>query len=110
MQLQTQFGEGILDAFDQFIGSLRLDQCGHILDADRVNAHINQLAGFFLQVFGGVQRADGIADATLGMFAGFLDTFYGMFDVAQVVERVEDAEHVNTVFGGLVAELSTTSS
>jgi hypothetical protein len=49
-----------------------------------------------------VQRAHGVADRALGVFAVAPHRLDRALDVAQVVERVEDAEHVHAVFGGLV--------
>ncbi len=47
---------GLLDALDEIVSGLRLQESGHVLDADRVAAHVAQPAGQFDEAFDGVQR------------------------------------------------------
>ena len=62
----------LLDGFYQIVSGLRLQQAGHILDANRVAPHIPQLSGHRGKRFHGVQRADGVRDCALCMLAGLL--------------------------------------
>ncbi len=95
---------GVLDRLDQIVGLLGLDQRGHVLDADGVGAHVLQLLGQFGVLFVGVQRADGVADAALGVLAGLFHGVHGPLQVAGVVQRIEHAEHVHAVLGSFVDE------
>ena len=47
-------------------------------------------------------RADGVTDGALRVFAGGAHGFERRAQIADVVERVEDAEHVHAVLGGLI--------
>ena len=47
-----------------------------------------------------VDRTDGIADGGFDMFAAGFHFSHGPFDVADIVQRVEDAEDVDAVGGG----------
>ena len=48
--------------------------------------------------------ADGVADRALSVLAGFFDGTYRGLYISQVIEGVENAEDVHTVFCRLVAE------
>ena len=52
----------------------------------------------------GVQRADGVADGALRVFARALHRRHRAPDVADVVQRIEDAEHVHPVRRRLLDE------
>ena len=95
---------GLLDAADDVVGGLGLQQCSHVLQRDGVGAHIEQATGELHVALGGVERGDGVADGALGMLAGLLDRLHGPRHVAGIVEGVEDAEHVHAVLGRLLDE------
>jgi hypothetical protein len=95
---------GFLDALHDVVGRLGLEQRRHVLDAQRVAAHVDQPAGHVDEALHGVQRAHGVADGALGVLAVAPHRLHRMADVAQVVEGVEDAEDVHPVLGGLVDE------
>jgi hypothetical protein len=96
---------GLLDAADDVVGGLGLQQCSHVLQRDGVGAHVEQAAGELDVALGGVERGDGVADGALGVLAGLLDRGHRAGHVAGVVEGVEDAEDVHAVLGGLLDEL-----
>ena len=60
---------GFLDALHDVVGRLRLQQRRHVLDADRIAAHIQQLLRHLDEGGDGVQRADGVADRSLRVLA-----------------------------------------
>ncbi len=88
---------GGLERGDQFAGGEGGQQAGHVLDGQRINAHGFQGLGLLDEQLHGVYRAGGVADGALGMLAGRLDRRDGGAQVAYVVHRVEDAEHVDAV-------------
>ncbi len=98
------FAAVLLDAAHDVIGRLRLEQRGHVLQADRVAAHLHQALRHVDEALHGVQRADGVADRALGVLAGTAHGGDGVLQVADVVQGVEHAEHVHAVLGGLVDE------
>jgi hypothetical protein len=82
-----------------------VQQAGHVLDADRVAAHVLELFGHVDPEVDVVHRAQRIGQRTLGVLAdgdGGLDRG---FDIAHIVHRVEDAEHVHAVVGAARDEL-----
>ena len=99
---QRLLATALLDALDQIVGGLRLQQSRHVLDADRIAAYFDQLLRHFGKGFDRMYRADGVTDGALRVLARLLDSPNGGAQVAQVVERVEDAEHIHAVVGGLV--------
>ena len=70
---QRLLATALLDTFDQIVGGLRLQQGGHVLDADRIAALLDQLLRHFGKGFNGMHRADGITDRALRVLAGLLD-------------------------------------
>src|SRR5690606_36642527 len=88
---------GGLERGDQFAGGEGGDQAGHVLDGQRIDAHRFQGLGLLDEQLHGLHRAGGVADGALGMLAGRLDRRDGGAEVASVVHRVEDAEHVDAV-------------
>ncbi len=96
---------GFLDALDDVVGGLRLQQCGHVLEGDRFGAHVDELAGELDVALDGVDRGDRVADRALGVLADGLDRLHGAGHVAGVVEGIEDAEDVHAVLGRLLDEL-----
>ena len=67
----------LLDAADDVVGRLGLQQRGHVLDADRVAAQVLELLGHLDELLDGVQGRDGVADGPLGMLAGAADGLAG---------------------------------
>ena len=104
VQVDRQLG-GRLELLDEAVGLIRQQQVGHILDADRVRAHLLDLLGQLEEVFLGVHRADRVADGDFAVAAVFLGGLDGLLEVAQIVQRIEDADDVNAVLDGLFDEL-----
>ncbi len=95
---------GLLDTADDVVRRLRLQQCSHVLQRDRLGAHVEQLTGELHVALGGVQRGDRVADGALRVLAGLLDGLHRVRHVARVVQCVEDAEDVHAVLRRLVDE------
>ena len=104
MQVNRQLG-GRLELLDEAVRVVRQQQVGHILDADRIRAHLLDLLGQLEEVFLGVHRADRVADGDFAVAAVFLGGFDGLFEVAQIVQRIEDTDDVDAVLDGLLDEL-----
>ena len=93
-----------LDALDDVIGGLGLEQRCHVLQADRVAAQFHQALCHFDKGLCRMQGAYGVADGALGMFAVATDRLHRMADVADVVERVKDTKNIHAIAGSLVHE------
>ncbi len=96
--------DGIFDFADQSRGHLRGQQAGHVLDAHDVRSHVGQILGHLDIQFDVVHRADGVTDAAFHRAAAFLGGFDRHFNIAQIVERVKDAENIDPHFGRLFDE------
>ena len=90
-----------LQRLDQLAGGVRSQQTGHVLDRHRVTTHRFHLFGLVNEGLDRVHRAGGVAQGALGMFAGGFHGFDGHTQVTHVVHRVEDAEYVDAIHGGL---------
>jgi len=97
-----------IDGFDQFADQVCCDrgdqQAGHVLDRDTVAAHLHHLFRHGHELFDAVYRAGGVTDGSLGMLAGLLHRSDRGFEVAQVVQCIEDPKHIDAVVGGLAHE------
>ena len=87
----------------QVVGIVRCQKAGHVLDADRIDAHFFQFTGYAGKRFQRVDGADGIDQGSLHV-NGFrifcrLD---GRFHVARVVEGIEYADDVDAVIDSAV--------
>ena len=91
--------------FTIVVGVVGVEEAGHVLDADGVGAHVDELLGLLGEHVGGVDGADRVADGALGVAARLLDGLDGGLEVPEVVEGVEDAEDVHAVLDGELAEL-----
>ena len=101
----NRHGQVLLEHADQVVCVIRRQQAGHILDADGVDAHVLQFLGDLGERFHRMDRADGIDQGALDV-DGFrvFRRLDGRFQVARVVEGVEDADDVDTVIDGAVDE------
>ena len=96
--------DGLLQSLHQGIGVHRQQEVGHVLDADHVRAHLLQLPGQLHEVGLVVDGGHGIAEGGLHLSAVFLGRLNSLFQIADVVESVENADDVDAVFDGLGAE------
>ena len=103
--------QSVLQAGDQNLCGVRLEQAGHILDGDGVAAHLLQFLGHVNIVLQGVvTRSIGdLASVADGAFYELvlLQSFVnGDFHAGQPVQGVEDTEHVNAALGGQTDEFT----
>ena len=95
---------GLLKAGHHFAGHVRLEQAGHVLDADGMAPHVLELLA---HVDPGLHRVDGtdrVGDCALGVLAGLERGLDRRLDVPHVVQGVKDAEHVHPVLGRFAHE------
>ena len=95
----------LLESLDQLISVIRLKKSRHVLDADRVCAHLLELLCVVRKVLGGINRTGRIADRRLNMTVFLLGSVYSGLEVAGIVERVEDTDNVDTVCNRLLDEI-----
>ena len=101
MHGQADLGvEGLHDA----LGTVRRHKAGHVLHADGVGAELLELLRIFKVAVKRMHRGDGVGDGALEVAAAFVDGLSGIHHVADIVERVEHAEHVHAVALGRLDE------
>ena len=83
----------------QFEGGVGREQTGHILDAKGIAAQCFQFTGQQDELRNVMHRTGGIADTAFGMFTGFFHRFNRDAQVAHVVHRIKNAEHIHPVVG-----------
>jgi len=88
------------DPASEVIGIERRQEPGHVFDAERVGSQILQLFGHVDEPVDAVDRTDRIADGGFDMFATGFDFLHGPFDVADIVQCVEDAKDIDAIGGG----------
>ncbi len=99
-----------LEGFHQVEGVVGGHQACHILDADRVRAHVLQLFGFFhvvvdvIDVSAHALFGEAVADRSLKVFLVLFDDLHRGLEVAEVVERVKDPDDVDAVVAGTLHE------
>ena len=76
-----------LELLDEVFGYIRLEQAGHVLDADGVAAHILQLFSQLDEFFVRMDRADGIDETALDfrLLGAVERCIDGNFEVADIV-------------------------
>ena len=79
--------------------NVRLQQAGHILDADRAASHVFQLLSEFNPLVRRMDRTDGEGHGSLRVFADAERGAYGGLDVPKIVHRIEYAKDVDSVCG-----------
>ena len=99
MQGQTDFR---IERFHDALGAIRREHARHVLDADGVRAQIFELLTVFQEAIKRVNRTYGVGNRTFEMSPALLDGVGVVHHVSDVVQRVEDAEHMDAVsVGGL---------
>ena len=94
----------LLESGDEVEALLRTHNTGHILDAERVTAHLLDLFAKGDKHLEVMDRTERIADTALRMTAGLDALVHRSLDVAQVVERVEDTDDIHAVLDALAHE------
>ena len=97
--------DGVLQFRDQVIAGVGLQQASHILDADRVSAHLLQGLGILGKVLIVMYGAQGVADAGLNVSAFLVGGLDGSLQVARVVQGVENTDDIDAVGNGLLYEV-----
>ena len=90
-------GRGLLERAHQSVGAVRREKAGHVLDADGVGTELLQSTRVVDVAVERVHGARGVRDGGLEMGTAGLDGGRAVTDVANVVERVEGAEHIDAV-------------
>ena len=103
---QGQLRHGVLDGGNQVVGLLGAHQAGHVLDADGLYAHALQVLDHLHVVLQGVHGAGGVGDGTGGVSALLDGLINGHFQVAHVVEGVENTDDIDTVLHGVLDKLT----
>jgi len=85
---------------DQVVGYAGCDDAGHVLNAEGIAAEFFELDAHFHEGVDGVNGAGRVADFAAGVFAGRLGGADGRGQVAQIIERIENAEDVAAGVGG----------
>ena len=94
-----------LEPLDKRICVIGQQQVCHILYADIVRAHLNQLLCQLYKVILVMHGAHGVAYGRLAYSAVLLGVFDCGFQISHIVERIEYANDVNAVLDRLAAEL-----
>ena len=108
MQDDGHFADGVLDALDEALCLIGAHGARHILQADGVEAHLLELLAHLHVLGHGVHGALGVGDAAGSHGAGggvLLGGLQGGLDVAEVVESIEDTDHVDAVLDGQLYKL-----
>ena len=87
----------LLEARYQLEGHIGVENAGHILDGQGLGAHVFDLLRQIDPHFQRVHRAGGIGNGALGMLADLPHRLECGLQVAGVIHRVEDAEHIHPV-------------
>ena len=108
VQHDGHIAHGVLDALDQVLGFEGAHGTGHVLQAQGVKTHLHQVLAHLHVLLDGVHGALGIADAA-GSHGPrrriLLHGVQGGAQVAEVVQRVEDPDHVDAVLDAQLHKL-----
>jgi len=94
------------EGLDDFIGIIRGNQAGHVLDTDAVGSHCLQVFGLLNIIFEIVNLTThtglchGVADTPLKMFAAFLYHGNNGFKITIIVQGIKCPEDIHTVCSG----------
>jgi len=108
VQDQGQGHACVLDALEQLLSLVGAHGTGHILQADGIEAHALQLLAHLGILGGGVHGGLGVGNAagSHGVGGGvLLGSLQSGADVAEIVQCVEDTQHVDAVLDGQLHEL-----
>ena len=94
-----------LQSGDQLSSSLRDKKTGHILDADRISAHIFDFFGHCLPIIKRISIAQCIGKSDLSFSALLLGCLYACLKVSEVIQAVEDSDDIDAVRDRLLYEI-----
>ena len=99
--------ERSLELLHEVFCDIRLQKAGHVLDADGMAAHFLQFLGKVDEDFVRMIGAERVDEAALYMrlFLAAESSVDRRLEVANVVQRIEDAEYAHAVLGSLLDEL-----
>ena len=99
MQMERD-GDRCFDSADEVIGVERRQESGHVFNTERVGSQIFKLFRHVDKAVDTVDGADGIADGGFDMFATGLYLSHSPFDIADIVQCVEDTKDINAIRRG----------
>mmetsp|Transcript_18872 Transcript_18872/g.54649 ORF Transcript_18872/g.54649 Transcript_18872/m.54649 type:complete len:333 (-) Transcript_18872:914-1912(-) len=94
----------------EHLGRAGGEQTGHILDGKGMDAHVGQFTGEIDVIFeivlalGGVGDISRVADGALDESTGGTGGVDSELEIVEIIERIKDAEDVDSGFGRLLAE------
>ncbi len=95
---------GLLEPRDELECDIGLQEARHVLDADRVTAHVLELLAHVDPEVERMHGAHGIRHRALRMLAAPDRRLDRRLEIAKVIECIEDAEDVHAVLGRLLDE------
>ena len=97
VQLDRQIRKSGFERLDKVLRGKGLEQTRHILDADRIDAHVDKLSCIVDVIVGRVNGTRRVGHGDLHVSAFLVGGFDRRFKVARVVQRVEDTNDVDAV-------------
>ena len=94
----------LLQRGDQLPGRLGAQQARRVFDDDLVAAHVGKALRERAPAFDVVRRRDRVAERSLHALFRLQHSCDGGLHVAKVVERIENAEHIDPAAGGVFDE------
>src|SRR5438034_1614388 len=94
----------VLQRGHELPGRLRAEQARGVLDHDLVASHVDQALGQRAPQLEVVRRRDRVAQRALHLLPGLQRRGDRRLHVAEIVERVEDAKHVDAALRGVIDE------
>jgi hypothetical protein len=105
LSIPASAAQCFLEATDQLERDVRPQQACHVLDRDRMGAHILDTLREIDPEVDRMHRAHGVGNRALRVLAQGHGRLDRDLQVARVVERIEDPEHVDAVLRGTLDEL-----
>ena len=97
--------DSIFKSAYKFCRLIRKKQSCHILDADRIRAHLFDLFCDVCPVFQGISVSQSIGKRYLRMGFFLISRLYGCLQVAHIVQTVENTDNINSVCDRLLNKI-----
>ena len=99
-----------LDCADQLGCRIRRKQTGHVLNTDRIRAHVLDSFGNIHIILGCISIAQGIADRNLrvtssGRLLLFIRSVNCALKIPHIIQSIKDTDNIHTVRDGLLYEI-----